>query len=270
MDYRQNYDRTGFGPVRHRHRRGRRADRGPDPRRHPPRAALRPPAGRRRTGQAGRRQRRDGQLPPVQAHRRRPDRRGAAGPAPLLPAGRPPGRGRARGDRPDQPAAAGAQPAAVPRGRRARRGAHLLRPPGGPGGGGTPRHPAGPRPARQRPRTIEPNERWHTLRYHRGRSENPSGVRRQCRRGASRPSALRRGVYRLDPAPRAPERGAGRRDHRPAPLPRLDRARLGSPPPQRAHHRGGRGGPGRHLRIPGRLRPCAGRTGARPGRRGPA
>ena len=59
------------------------------------------------------------------------------------------GRGRARGDRPDQPAAAGAQPASVPRGRRAGRGAHLLRPPGGPGGGGTPRRHARPRPARK-------------------------------------------------------------------------------------------------------------------------
>ena len=43
------------------------------------------------------------------------------------------GRRRARGPRPDQPGPAGPQPAAVPRGRRAGRRAHLLRPPGQPG-----------------------------------------------------------------------------------------------------------------------------------------
>ena len=82
-----------------------------------------------------------------------------ARPAPLLPAGRPRDRRRARGPRPDQPGPAGPQPAAVPRGRRAGRRAHLLRPPGRPGRGGAAGRPAPPWPAGQGKATIfVPNE----------------------------------------------------------------------------------------------------------------
>ncbi|MFD2350967.1 hypothetical protein ACFSTC_19015 [Nonomuraea ferruginea] len=80
------------------------------------------PGGR---GERGHRQR-----PPGPAARRRAGRRGAAGPSPLLPAGRARGRGGAGGAGQGERAAARAVAAAVAAGPAAGGGAHLLRPPG--------------------------------------------------------------------------------------------------------------------------------------------
>ena len=86
---------------------------------------------------------------------------------------------------PISPAAAGAHPAAVPRGRRPRRGPHLLRPPGRPGRGRAAGRDARPGPAGKRP-IFRPNgpwrERQHPLRSYRGRSGNAGFVRPRSHR----------------------------------------------------------------------------------------